>query len=347
MESLQKTISEIAQKKGKVRMRDVLAVFGDNYSRQYVHRIIKKMVDAEKLLRGGSHRNAFYVLPEDKHLLASEKIIKKALKRDGMEEHLILDEIQQSALYADMKENIRSVFNYAFSEILNNAIDHSQSDLIDIEIYKSDGNLVFMINDYGIGVFRNVKKEKQLKSELFAIQEIMKGKTTTQPLAHSGQGIFFTSKIADKFVLESYEYALIVDNLLKDVFVGENKSQNKGTRVIFTLNVNTHKHLIDLFRKFETNKDTMEFDTTQFKVKLFTMGTVYVSRSQARRVLEGLEKFKKVILDFDQVPMIGQGFADEIFRVYKIKHPEIEIVSINMNEAVRFMIGRVEKPNVE
>lgn len=105
--------------------------------------------------------------------------------------------------------------------------------------------------------------------------------------------------------------------------------------------------MIDLFRKFETDKEVMDFDTTEFKIKLFTMGTIYVSRSQARRVLEGLDKFKKVILDFDQVPMVGQGFADEIFRVYKIKHPDIEIVPINMNEAVNFMVGRVEKPKVE
>jgi hypothetical protein len=73
------------------------------------------------------------------------------------------------------------------------------------------------------------------------------------------------------------------------------------------------------------------------------MGTIHISRSQARRVLTGLEKFKYVILDFDKVPMIGQGFADEIFRVYKIKHPEIKIKAINTNDAVSFMIGRVEQ----
>ena len=71
---------------------------------------------------------------------------------------------------------------------------------------------------------------------------------------------------------------------------------------------------------------------------------VFVSRSQARRVLSGLEKFRVVILDFDRVSMIGQAFADEIFRVFNIKYPNIDIRPENANSSVLFMIDRVEKP---
>ena len=70
------------------------------------------------------------------------------------------------------------------------------------------------------------------------------------------------------------------------------------------------------------------------------MGGVHISRSQARRVLSGLEKFKIVVMDYDKVPMVGQAFADEIYRVFKIKHPEIDVQDINMNESVRFMVER-------
>ena len=70
------------------------------------------------------------------------------------------------------------------------------------------------------------------------------------------------------------------------------------------------------------------------------MGTIYVSRSQARRVLADLDKFKTVILDFDRVPTIGQAFADEIFRVFKAKHPDMTITPVGANEAVAFMIAR-------
>ena len=70
------------------------------------------------------------------------------------------------------------------------------------------------------------------------------------------------------------------------------------------------------------------------------MGTIYVSRSQARRILSGLEKFNSIMLDFEHVPTVGQAFADEIFRVFKNKHPKIQIDIENTNEAVRFMVER-------
>ena len=41
--------------------------------------------------------------------------------------------------------------------------------------------------------------------------------------------------------------------------------------------------------------------------------------------------------------LIGQAFADEIFRVFRNKHKEITILPINMNEEVKFMIKRVDK----
>ena len=82
---------------------------------------------------------------------------------------------------------------------------------------------------------------------------------------------------------------------------------------------------------------------TEIKIKLYTMGTIHISRSQARRVLNRLEKFRKVILDFDKVPTVGQAFADEIFRVFKEKYPEVEIIPENMNEAVEFMVERAQR----
>ena len=59
--------------------------------------------------------------------------------------------------------------------------------------------------------------------------------------------------------------------------------------------------------------------------------------------MTGLEKFKHIILNFDNVSTIGQAFADEIFRVFQQKHPEIKITTTNMNEAVKYMIDRVDK----
>ena len=117
----------------------------------------------------------------------------------------------------------------------------------------------------------------------------------------------------------------------------------KGTAVLFIIATDTKKHLIDVFKEFESVKGEHDFEKTKIFVKLYVHGTVYISRSQARRILSGLDKFKIIMLDFDEVPLVGQAFADEIFRVFQQKHPEIKITTTNMNEAVKYMIDRVDK----
>jgi STAS-like domain of unknown function (DUF4325) len=67
-----------------------------------------------------------------------------------------------------------------------------------------------------------------------------------------------------------------------------------------------------------------------------------ISRSQANRLLARVEVFKTVIFDFAGVPTIGQAFADEIFRVFPNRHPEIRISSVNENEEVARMIKRAK-----
>ena len=45
------------------------------------------------------------------------------------------------------------------------------------------------------------------------------------------------------------------------------------------------------------------------------------------------------------VEEVGQGFVDEVFRVFQQRHPEIQMVYINANKAVEFMIKRaINKP---
>lgn len=336
-------ILRIAEKKTKFKTSDVVRDLGGSVSRQFVSSVLRTMVSEGKLVKGGSTKSAVYVLP--KHASILETRIKRRLKNVNLKEHEIFAILRQRTTFIDLlKSNVQSILEYAFTEMLNNAIEHSHSDYIEVEISKRDSNLEFVINDFGIGVFQSVMKKRELNSELEAIQDLLKGKVTTQPQAHSGEGIFFTSKSGDIFVLESFGYKLRVDNTIPDFFIEELKPKKNGTRVVFSISTDSKKHLTDIFHKYQSTKDTYAFDKTEVHVRLYTMGTIYISRSQARRILQGLDKFKLVILDFDRVPTVGQAFADEIFRVFKIKHPDIDIRPVNMNEAVQFMVERVEKP---
>ena len=66
----------------------------------------------------------------------------------------------------------------------------------------------------------------------------------------------------------------------------------------------------------------------------------YITGSQAKRILQGLEKFTHVTLAFSRINMVGQGFVDEVFRVYQHRHPNIRIVYIHANNDVEFMLKR-------
>ena len=338
-------ILKIADQKGKVFTRDLVKQF--KVSRQYVNSLISELVADQKLIKLGSTRKAFYVSLQyaKKHKEVLPTRYKKAFSNSSLEEHKVLDQIEQSfPLIKDLSENIRSIFTYAFSEMLNNAIEHSNSVRIGIAVEIAGGVLSFVVKDSGIGVFKNVKKKRKLKSEHEAIQDLMKGKTTTMPKSHSGEGIFFTSKVGDVFVLDSYGYQLMVDNKIHDVFVRKTKKIKRGTKVSFKIDLEQTRHLNNVFKQYTNQAKDSDygFDKTMIQVKLYALGGVHISRSQARRVLAGLEKFKVIVFDFNKVPLVGQAFADEIFRVFHGKHPKIKLETQNMNEAVKFMVQRAK-----
>jgi anti-sigma regulatory factor (Ser/Thr protein kinase) len=338
-------ILQIINKNGKVTSSEITTIVG--VSRQYVNMVISDLIAEKQVIKFGGTRNAFYVSPEytKKHPEVIPNVLKKIYRNNALEEHKVLLEIEEKfPRIAELPENIRSIFTFAFSEMFNNAIEHSQSKSISIEVSIHDTDLSFIVNDSGVGAFRNIMKKKNLKSEIEAIQDLLKGKTTTMPKSHSGEGIFFTSKAGDIFILDSFDYQLAVNTLKSDVSIHKMPVKNRGTRVIFRINTQSQRHLNDVFKKYTnlTDESDYGFDKTEIRVKLFTTGGIHISRSQARRVLVGLEKFKIILFDYEKVPMVGQAFADEIYRVFQELHPDIRLENENMSEGVRFMVERAK-----
>jgi hypothetical protein len=338
-------IIDFIKEKGIVKSSELVKVFG--VSRQYIAKLTSRLIKENKVIKIGSTRLASYTT--EKYLEKNPTLIpitySKVLENKNLEEHKILSDIEQHFLpIQECSENIKSIFEYAFSEMLNNAIEHSTSKKIKFIITINRDILYFSIDDYGVGVFRNIMNKRHLNSELEAIQDLLKGKTTTAPKLHSGEGIFFTSKVGDEFILDSYGWQFISNNQIKDIFVKKIKGQKQGTKVMFRINIKKGQHLNDIFKQYTNIGDESDygFDKTEIRVRLYAMGGVNISRSQARRVLAGLEKFKVIVMDYDRVPTIGQAFADEVYRVFKIKNPNIEIQDQNMNEAVNFMVERAK-----
>jgi len=226
---------------------------------------------------------------------------------------------------------------YAFTEMLNNAIDHSGAAAATVSWWMSPDAWTFMIFDDGVGVFPNIQRGLGLEDIFSAIQELTKGRTTTAPDHHTGEGIFFTSKAVDFFSLASAGLEWIVDNLRDDQAVGVSPV-TKGTRVVCEIDPDSERELRDVFGRF--TDDDFDFSKSRTVVRLFGLGVRFVSRSEAKRLLHGLERFKEVEVDFTGVQEVGQGFVDELVRVWPSQHPETVIKPTGMNEAVEFMVRR-------
>ncbi|MBI2901079.1 MAG: DUF4325 domain-containing protein [Planctomycetes bacterium] len=242
----------------------------------------------------------------------------------------------RAALLVGIPENAERILHYALTEMVNNAVDHSGSERVVVEAFGSGPRAGFEVSDEGVGIFDHVRERLGLADRMAALQEISKGKVTTDPDHHTGEGIFFVSKIADFFEIDSGGLSWKVDGERGDMAVGSAPSR-RGTRVRFEVAKDKSRRLADLFAEYA--KD-YEFTKTRVVVKLFAIGVRFVSRSEAKRLLHGLERFREVVLDFAGVTEIGQGFADEVFRVWARGHPEVRLDPVAMMPEVRFMVER-------
>lgn len=313
-------------------------------SRQAIHRHLTSLIhDGSILKQGSGKRNSYYVLntaAARAKVLGKKRVFNKRVPTAGLAEDRLLSEVEaEASLFLGLSSEVISIFRFAFTEMVNNAIDHSGAEMVDVSVSSDRASIFFRVVDAGVGVFENIRGKKELASEMEALQDLLKGKTTTAPEAHSGEGIFFTSKAADRFVLESHRKRLTVDNVASDVCV-EDCRFRKGTRVEVEIGAQSHRELADIFRVY--TGEEFQFDKSRIAVKLFASGEAYISRSQAKRLLHSMESFRRIDLDFSGVPAVGQAFADEIFRVFKVLHPDIEITPVNCNENVDFMIRRAK-----
>jgi anti-sigma regulatory factor (Ser/Thr protein kinase) len=243
-------------------------------------------------------------------------------------------------LLRGLSSNVMSICEYGMNEMINNAIDHSEGTQLEIRVVQSAANIEFVVKDDGIGIFNKIKRELQLGEPREAILELSKGKLTTDPDRHTGEGIFFVSRMFDKFVVVSGSLYYSANDL-GDEGLYPTATSDSGTTVTMSISTLSKRNLREVFDLYASEDFDYTFSRTDVPVALARFGSEnLVSRSQARRLLTRLDEFKSIALDFGGIESIGQPFADEIFRVYARFNPEVEIMSINANEAVERMIRR-------
>lgn len=249
-----------------------------------------------------------------------------------------------SPTLGELKNNVREICQYGFTEMFNNVIDHSKASSADIWIKVDPLVAKMVIQDYGVGIWKKLQDEFHLDDPRHALLELTKGKLTTDPTRHTGEGIFFTSRMFDKFIIASDKLTFCrfqEEGGGEYLFDVKEDNSGSGTRVTMIIYLDSERTTKEVFDKFTADLDEFGFTRTHLSVQLAKYeGDHLVSRSQAKRLLSRLEKFKEVFLDFSGVTDIGQGFADEIFRVFTNAHPSIRLIPINALPNVERMIKK-------
>lgn len=249
-------------------------------------------------------------------------------------------------LLAGIPDSINRICAYGFTEMLNNAIDHSNGKTVIVQVKRTLKKIEITIIDDGVGIFEKIKRELNLEDVLHSILELSKGKLTTDPKHHTGEGVFFSSRIFDQFSIMSgksfFSHASNPDDIDGSDWILEHKSVPiQGTIIQMEVGLTTKRTTKEIFDHY--SDDEPSFSKTHVPVFLAQYGNEnLISRSQAKRLLTRFDRFKEIVLDFQNVDSIGQAFADEIFRVFTNEHPRINLYPVNANDEVMRMIRRAQ-----
>jgi uncharacterized protein DUF4325 len=303
-------------------------------TRQAVNKHLRRLIYEKSLTETGETRKRNYKLAP---LVEQRKIYTISPE---LEEHVVWDQ-DISPVLQPLPENVMDIWHYGFTEMLNNAKDHSGGTMILVKVAKTAVTTNVMIADNGIGIFKKIQEAFNLPDQRYAILELAKGKLTTDPSRHTGEGVFFSSRMFDRFSIGA-------DKTYYGHRLGDDSDWimdwgNAGTTVFMELSNHTARTPRKIFDQYSSSDEDYGFNKTVVPLNLAQYGNdKLISRSQAKRVVSRLELFKTILFDFTGVPSIGQAFADEIFRVFANEHPTISVISIHANSEVERMIARVK-----
>ncbi len=240
-------------------------------------------------------------------------------------------------LVCHLPDNIERIWNYGVSEMVNNVIDHSGAETLHLFVEQNYLFTRVVLIDDGIGIFKKIKEHFALSGLDEAICELCKGKLTTDAENHSGEGIFFTSKMMDTFLIMSDKRVFATTKYEDDRILKLAESIG-GTCVGMTLSNFTNKTPAAIFDAYS---DVVGgFFKTMIPLRnIFEKGPI--SRSQAKRICNRLEQFQEIVLDFEGIEWMGQGFAHQLFVLYAKAHPSVHLVPIHMCGDVKNMYEHV------
>ncbi len=240
-----------------------------------------------------------------------------------------------------LSPNVTRLAHYAFTELLNNAVDHSGGTRVSVSMRQNRTHLHLLMRDDGCGVLERIRTAFQIDNPQLALLELSKGKLTTQPDFHTGRGLFFTSRLFEVFDLYANGLTYQRNDWKRGGWLKASPAQAPGTAIFMSLSLNSPRTLEEVFTAHAKGADDLSFSRTEVAMRLaHAEGEKLESRGQAKRIAARLESFDSVDLDFEGVDVIGQAFADELFRVFPRRSPQVQLNPRNMSSAVAAMVAQ-------
>ena len=301
-----------------------------------IYRYLREMTADQILTRSGKRYS----------LVKSERSFRLFLRDIAPDtEDLVFERYLQPHI-SQFPDNIVHIWYYCFTEMINNVLDHSDAESVTIHIIQDYLNTSVIIDDDGIGIFERIRSYYGYSTLEDAILELFKGKLTTDKSHHSGEGIFFSSRIMDVFaaisggkVFSHTEFSDLIEDLRSFPELESLKAYQTGTVILMKLSNFSKKKTKEIFDQYAD----VEGGFTRTIIPVKNVFPSYpVSRSQAKRLSHRLESFREVLLDFEGVQEIGQGFAHELFVVFQQQHPDVILIPFNTNADVQRMIHHVQ-----
>ena len=320
-------ITAAAQEAGVQLPARVMAELG--IGRRSALALLRRLQAAQWLLREGTARRPLWRPGPLRQVVQRYALV-------GLQEDLPWS--RDFAPFFALPREVARMAQHAFTELLNNAVDHSGGSQVTVSMRQTPLQLQMLVSDDGCGIFERIEAAHAIADPTLAMLELSKGKLTSQPDRHTGRGLFFASRLADVFDLHANAQAFQYRGFGDCNWHPSRPLPRQGTSIYLAIALDTARTLDGVLRAHSLDGDGYGFERTVVPLRLLAGdGGALDSRALARRVAARLHAFKCAELDFSGIGEIGHGFADELFRVAEREHPATQMVPVALSPRVGAM----------
>jgi anti-sigma regulatory factor (Ser/Thr protein kinase) len=303
------------------------------FSRRRARKLLTALEAAQWLERSGSVRKPVFRPGRLRQVVASYPI-------EGLQEDLPWS--RDFAPCLDLPAPVARLAQHAFTELLNNAIDHSGGRAVTVSVRQTATQLQLLVSDDGCGLFERIERSFAIDDPRLAMLELGKGKLSSQPDRHCGQGLGLVARLADIFELHANRQAFQHRAWGQAGWRSAKTMPHTGTSALVVIALDSTRSVDAALRAMNADGDGYAFDHAQVPLRLLTDHQVALaSRAQARRVTERLGQFRRATLDFSGIDEVGPAFADELFRVFAARNPDVRLVPVGAGPRVQAMLHSV------